>query len=276
MKTERIVIVAPTFDSALQAKVLGMVRAHLQPGQDLQLLPVTDDPKVQKERLLKLLQKSRPAALIAVDVSPDESTVAAYVAAGAPVVVIDEEAAGAATVTTDNLRGGWLAADFLAKKGRKRIAVVSGQTSVKGGYNALQRVNGVRQALSAHKLTIPEGCLIEVAHYSFSDGVESMARFLDEKREIDAIFCAAGDVCAGGLVKEARQRSVKIPADIAIVGFDDMDIARIITPPLTTIRQPLQEMADAAYRMAVVERATTLENPRSVVFQPVLVEREST
>jgi DNA-binding LacI/PurR family transcriptional regulator len=276
MGSVRIAMVAPTFVSALQAKVLGMVKAHLGPGEELQVLSITDDSNVQKGHLQRLLHNTKPTALIAVDVSPDESTVAAYKAAGAPVVVMDEEARGAATITTDNLRGGWLAGELLAGKGRKRVAVVSGQTQVKGGYNALQRVNGVKQALASHGLSIPAGCLIEVLHYSYKDGIESMAKLLNEKKAVDAVFCAAGDVCASGLLKEAQHRGTKVPADIAIVGFDDMDIAQIVSPSLTTVQQPLEEMSDAAYRMAVSERADTLVKSPRVVFPPRIIERMST
>ena len=64
---------------------------------------------------------------------------------------------------------------------------------------------------------------------------------------MDAIFCAAGDNCAQGLLSVAREQGVRIPEDVAIVGFDDLLIAQLSSPPLTTIRQPIKEMAEAAY-----------------------------
>ena len=168
-----------------------------------------------------------------------------------------------------------MAGDYLAKLGRKRIAAVSGRMHVEGGYNAMMRVSGMVRALAENGLTLPEGGLIEVISYSYNDGVEAMAKFLDEKRGIDAIFCAAGDMCALGMLKTARERGIKIPEDIAVIGYDDLDAARTSRPALTTIKQPLEKMAIAALNMAVVERTEILMKPKKIVFNPELIKRAS-
>jgi len=93
-------------------------------------------------------------------------------------------------------------------------------------------------------------------HYSREDGIEVMPILLDAG--VDAIFCTAGDNCALGLITVAKERNVRIPEDVAIIGFDDLLIAQISTPKLTTIRQPLKEIADAAYKMAVIQREEIL------------------
>jgi len=92
---------------------------------------------------------------------------------------------------------------------------------------------------------------------------------------VDAIFCAAGDNCAQGLLAVARDRGIRIPEDVAIVGFDDLLIAQLSTPALTTIRQPLKEMAEAAYKMVVFQREDILRHPKNAVFNPELVVRKS-
>jgi len=68
---------------------------------------------------------------------------------------------------------------------------------------------------------------------------------------------------------------VRIPENISIVGFDDLPIARLLTPTLTTIKQPLMEMAEAAFKMAVTERDEILRNPKKIIFNPELVIRKS-
>jgi LacI family transcriptional regulator len=114
---------------------------------------------------------------------------------------------------------------------------------------------------------------MEVFHYSREDGIEVMPKLLDSC--VDAIFCAAGDNCAQGLLTVARERGVRIPEDVAVVGFDDLLIAQLSTPALTTIRQPLKEMAEAAFKMAVIHRGEILRKPRNKVFNPELVIRKS-
>jgi DNA-binding LacI/PurR family transcriptional regulator len=269
----QIAVAAANFAHTFPAQMMTYLHGNLRPGQSIIQCSTAGMADTAKDRLEKMLEKSRPAALIGICIKPDEATVAAYKAAGVPVVLIDEEIPGASTVTTDNFMGGYIAGDYLAKKGKKNIAVVSGRMRVEGGYNAIQRVTGLIKALADNGLTLPEGGLIEVISYSYNDGIESMAKFLDEKRKIDAVFCAAGDMCAVGLMKTARERGVKIPDDLSVIGYDDIDVAATSRPPLTTIRQPIDQIAATAIQMAIVEKTEILMNPKKIVFNPELVVR---
>ena len=269
---KRVVIVAPTFGSALQISLVRNIRKFFAP-EEIALRSATDDADKQIECLNKILAQNKPTALIAMDIRPDSNTISTYTDANVPIILFDEEAAGVSTIAIDNIKGGHIAGQYLISKGKKNIAIVSGRTKVKGGYNAERRFNGFQQALKAKGLSIPGGCMIEVMHYSREDGIEVMPKLLS--LGVDAIFCAAGDNCAHGLLTEARDRGVRIPYDVAIVGFDDLPIARLSTPTLTTIKQPLEEMAEAAFNMIVTHRDTILRNPQKAIFNPELVIRQS-
>jgi LacI family transcriptional regulator len=268
----RIVIVAPTFGSAIQISLVQNFRKLFTP-EEMARRSATDDTDKQMECLKQILVQNKPTALIAMDIRPDSHTISTYSAANVPIILFDEEAAGVSTIAIDNYKGGLIAGEYLVSKGKKKIAIVSGKTKVKGGYNAELRLNGFQQALNAKGLSIPQGYIIEVMHYSREDGIEVMPKLLT--KGVDAIFCAAGDNCAQGLMTVARDRGVRIPFDIAIVGFDDLPIARLLTPTLTTIRQPLEEMAKAAYNMIVTHRDTILRKPQKAIFNPELVIRQS-
>jgi LacI family transcriptional regulator len=229
----RVVIAAPTFGSPFHISMIDNLRKLFKPEQMTQR-SVTDDIAIQKGRLKQVLEQTKPTALIAISIRPDSDTIAAYNAGNVPIILIDEETTGVSTITTDNCEGGRIAGEYLMKIGKKKIAIVTGRTKVKGGYNAEQRLKGV-----------------------------------------DAIFCAAGDNCALGLLSGARDRGVRVPEDVAIVGFDDLLIAQLSTPALTTIRQPLKEMAEAAYNMVVNQRDQILNKPQNAVFHPELVIRKS-
>ena len=161
----------------------------------------------------------------------------------------------------------------LSQKVGKRSPLYPARLRCGGGYNAEQRIKGFQQALSAGKRSIMPECLIEVIHYSREEGISVMPKLLHIG--VDAIFCAAGDNCAIGLLIVARERGVRIPEDIAIIGFDDLLIAQLSTPKLTTIRQPLKEMAEAAYKLAVGHRDEILHKPQRMIFKPELVVRQS-
>jgi DNA-binding LacI/PurR family transcriptional regulator len=268
----KVIIAAATFQAAIHIALHKQFEKLFKPGE-MTLRSLTGHADVQMERLHKELEQTRPTALIALDIHPDSKTIAAYTAAGVPIILTNEEAAGVSTVSPDNFMGGQIAGEYLVKRGKNKIAIVSGRTHVEGGFNAEQRLKGFQKALGAGKISLPPGCLVEVTNYTREDGIEVMPKLIDIG--VDAIFCAAGDNCATGLLSAAKDHGVKVPEDIAIIGFDDLLIAQLSTPSLTTIKQPLEKMAEAAYKMAVIDRDKTLRNPQKAIFSPELIIRKS-
>jgi DNA-binding LacI/PurR family transcriptional regulator len=241
--------------------------------EEMALRSLTGEADLQKDRFRQALEQTRPTALIALDIRPDPDIVSLYKTANIPIILFDEEAAGVSTIAIDNYKGGHMAGEYLVGKGKKKIAIVTGRTKIKGGYNAERRLSGFQQALKEKGVSLPNGYVIEVKYYSREDGIDVMPKLL--AMGIDSIFCAAGDNCAQGLLSVAKDRGVRIPEDVAIVGFDDLPIARLSTPALTTIRQPLKEMAEMAYKMAVNQRDEILHHPKNILFNPEMVIRKS-
>jgi DNA-binding LacI/PurR family transcriptional regulator len=112
-----------------------------------------------------------------------------------------------------------------------------------------------------------------VPNYSREDGVAAMPKLIGVG--VDAIFCAAADNCALGLLSVAKERGIRIPEDIAIVSFDDLPVAQTSTPGLTTIRQPMKEIVETAYKMATTQQDEILINPKKVLLEPKLIIRQS-
>lgn len=255
-----------------QAEICKQLRKLLKPDE-FTLRSMTDDSVEQNKRLLATLKQIHPSAVVAISIQPDPETIMAYRKAEIPMVLIDEEAEGVSSITSDNFMGGHLAGEHLILKSRKNLAVVSGRTQVKGGYNAVQRVKGFREALRLKKVTLPQDHLFEVPHYSREDGTQLMPELL--QKNFDAIFCAAGDNCAIGLMTVAKDQGVRIPDDVAIIGYDDLLAARVSNPPMTTISQPLEKMAKTAYEMAVLKKDEIFFKPKKVTFNPELIIRQS-
>jgi DNA-binding LacI/PurR family transcriptional regulator len=268
----KVVLAAPTFGSAVQISIVAQFRKLFKP-EEMALRSATDDVNKQTECLNQVLLQNKPTALIAADIRPIPEIISLYKAANVPIILINEESPGVSIIAIDNGKGGRIAGDYLVSMGKKKIAIIIGKSRVQGDYNSELRLKGFQQALAAKGLSIPQGGIVEVLHYSREDGVEAMPKLL--ALGVDAIFCAAGDNCAQGLLNVARDRGVRIPENISIVGFDDLPIARLLTPTLTTIKQPLMEMAEAAFKMAVTERDEILRNPKKIIFNPELVIRKS-
>lgn len=183
-----------------------------------------------------------------------------------PWVHIAPEATGmAGAVELDNRAGGRLAANHLLETGRRRLAHVAGF-----GREGQERDLGWREALHAAGVT-PVGAAL--GDYSQAAGRVATRAILDRVGPggLDGLFLA-GDVMAAGAMRELREAGLRVPEDVAVIGFDDADFAGMLEPPLTTVRQPAKDMGAAAARLLL--QSYTLKLLESLARQPVLFEPE--
>ncbi|HYD42763.1 MAG TPA: substrate-binding domain-containing protein [Anaeromyxobacter sp.] len=198
---------------------------------------------------------------------------------GIPIITVDEEGVGSSEVSCDNVKAGYLAGRHLIETGRKALALLAGPSVAPGAhYNAVRRRQGFERALAEAGMRLPPERFASCIEYSRKDGVSALESFLKSGQPIDGIFCAAGDAAAGGILAAAREHKLAIPADLAVVGFDDLPTAAISDPPLTTIRQPTTRIAQEALRLATQKEnfAAILEKPETIHLEPTLVKRGST
>ncbi len=271
----KIAVAAANFAHVFPAQMLIDIEKNLPQGYGLIRVMTAGIQEQEHDRLLRVLEKEKPCALIGVCISPDREILSEYKKKNVPVILIDEISEGATTITTDNFAGGYIAGEYLANLGKKNIAIITGRMNVEGGYNSKQRTAGFEKALKDKGLMIKPENINEVISYSFNEGAKVMAEYKDRASIPDAIFCAAGDMCALGVIKTSREIGIKIPLDMALIGYDDIDKAQISKPPLTTIRQPVIEMAKKAVELSVTDPEKISLIPQSIILKPELVKRES-
>jgi LacI family transcriptional regulator len=271
-----IVITAPYFGSSFQIAILEHFKKLIKP-ENLSFRSSTNELDKQSENLKKIFMENKPTVLIAISMSPRSDIVSYYKSNNVPIILIDEEASGASTIAIDNYKGGQIAGEYLISKGRKKMAIVNGRLNTAGNYAgnycARLRFKGFSDALRNKGLSIQIGCNVEVPNYSREDGLAVMPKLISAG--VDAIFCAAADNTALGLLASAKERGVRIPEDVAVVGFDDLPAASLSTPGLTTIRQPLKDIAETAYKLSTAQREEILAYPKKILFEPKLVIRQS-
>lgn len=147
-------------------------------------------------------------------------------------------------VKIDNISSGQMAACHLIATGRKKIAMIAGPLH----YSVCRdRLTGYRQSLNEAGLETRAEWLVE-GNFSMASGYEAMQRLLALEELPDAVFCA-GDEMAIGAQAAIRERGLRVPQDIALIGFDDLRFAAYASPPLTTIRQPAAQLGDLAVRL---------------------------
>ncbi|HRU40253.1 MAG TPA: substrate-binding domain-containing protein, partial [Candidatus Goldiibacteriota bacterium] len=194
-------------------------------------------------------------------------------------VLIENSMACAYSVNTDNRKAGYIAAEYLIKSGRKRIGLISGgimKGSAHGySYSAAGRKAGFIAAFEAAGLKAREKTMITAGQYTIEEGMNLFGTLTEKEEKIDAVFCASGDMTALGVMEAAKKRGMKVPDDLAVIGFDDMQTSEFLNPPLTTVRQNIDKIGAAALDISVAAIEKSAVPARNVVIEPELVIRKS-
>lgn len=173
-------------------------------------------------------------------------------------------------ISVDHLQGAYLATEHLIKLGHKKIGCITGPLILD---DARQRLAGYKQALKDNGIKIDENLIFE-GDYSFEKGKMGCDDLLE--KNITAIF-AANDFSAMGALASIKEHNLVVPRDISIVGYDDIAFASLLEVPLTTIRQPIEEIGQKATE--VIELLVNSENDiknKIVILEPKLIVRNST
>jgi LacI family xylobiose transport system transcriptional regulator len=191
----------------------------------------------------------RPTGVILVlsDLSPGQR--AQLMTRKIPFVVVDpagDPGADVPSIGSANWNGGLAATRHLIELGHRRIGVIAGPPSM---MCSRARLDGFRAAMETAGLSV-DPAMIRAGNFHIEGGYDNGRALLTSARPPTAIF-AGSDLQALGLYEAARELGLRIPKDLSVVGYDDLPVARWVGPPLTTIRQPLEEMAEAATRLVV-------------------------
>jgi LacI family transcriptional regulator len=191
-----------------------------------------------------------------------------------PLVVIDPLNLPHTRVTSigsTNFAGGLAATQHLLSLGHRRIAYVGGPATAACNQ---ARLHGYLAAMEAAGELVPPD-YVRTGHFRYPDGVVGGEALFDLPQRPTAVF-AGSDETAFGVIEAARARGLRIADDLSIVGFDDIQVARMASPPLTTVRQPLREMGGVAVRTALRLAAGEKIDSHHVELATELVVRGST
>ncbi len=180
-----------------------------------------------------------------------------------------ENAAYTAVVPSEVL-GGFNATEALIDAGCQRIAFIGGEEWMDA---AQDRMEGFRNALSTHDMR-PNPSFIQSGNFLPSGGYDATRRLLEQRPQPDGIFCA-NDLMAIGAYQAIKEAGMKIPEEIRIVGYDDQELARHLTPPLTTVLLPHREMGQWAVNWLATKPETNTLSPKTIKLECPLVRRLS-
>ncbi|PKL91531.1 MAG: hypothetical protein CVV21_08085 [Candidatus Goldiibacteriota bacterium HGW-Goldbacteria-1] len=274
-----IAVVSKLFSNNFVHEILHGIEPHLFKGPyEVNYYPTTGRTDFENDILKTILLERRADAMISISVPMESDLLESYKNAGIPVVFIEETVEGGHTVKVDNVKGSYMAVEHLIKQGRKKIGIISGEfLDKRTNANVVERLIGYRKAMEDYELEFDQKMVKHVAYYEFDEGVQRTKEFMAEYKDLDAIFCAAGDLVAMGAIEAIQQAGLDVPKDVAVVGYDDINVSEFTKPALTTVKQPLEKLGSEAFELAVrcINGQVGKDESRLIILDPKFIIRQS-
>lgn len=276
-RTDAVALAIPETEARLFAEpyfldIIRGVSAELAEA-DMQLLLTLIRSSKERQRFEQYLSAQRVDGVLLVSIHGDDPLPDLVRELGLPAVLNGRRSADepVAYVDSDNVGAGRSAVDHLAGRGRRRIATITGPLDM---YVARCRLDGYHQGIEAAGLPADDR-LVATADFTEEGGRRAMRELLDRCPDVDGVF-AASDVMAAGARGVLREAGRSVPDDVALIGVDDSAVARLMDPPLTSVRQPIEEMGRRMARALLQEITGPGPRPCRVVLPTELVVRDST
>ncbi len=239
------------------------------------LLGNSDEDPTRERAYLDLFEEQRAHGVLLSPIGDVSERIARLRERGIPVVLVDRlsDDPGLGSVSVDDVAGGRLAVEHLLGRGRRHIAFVGGSLAIR---QVADRLAGARAAVEAHggaRFEVFETDALTVLEGRRA-GTAIAQRAAGERP--DAVFAANDLVATGVLQALAFGSPVRVPEDVALIGYDDIDFAMSTVVPLSSIRQPSAAIGATAVRVLLEEARDPGRQAEHVVFQPELVARAST
>jgi LacI family transcriptional regulator len=236
------------------------------------MLSLLNGPPRQEELYRRLVHGGHLDGVLVASARMDDPLIPKLLNDDVPFILVGRHAdSRVGYVDVDNVAAARMAVEHLIRLGHKRIATVTGPLSMASGED---RLAGYHQALEAHRLPVKDELVVE-GDFTEGSGAMGMQRLFSASPT--ALF-AASDSMAVGALKALREADLRVPEDVALVGFDDVPIASAIEPALTTVRQPIERLGSMAADLLLnlIENPSDTEAPAHRLILPAkLIVRDS-
>jgi DNA-binding LacI/PurR family transcriptional regulator len=233
-----------------------------------------DDDSEKELNYLKVLRSSRVDGIIIAPTGKNAGYINNLLQSNIKIVLVDRLIGGVDcdAVLVDNEQGAYTAVEYLIDKGYKKIAIIDGFIDRTTGK---ERLKGYLRALNENNIQRNDD-FIKIKDFKKGSGIVFANELLENKNKPEAIFVANLDLTLGAILS-IKRLGLKIPDDIAVIGFDDSDWAQILEPPLTTISQPVYDLGTTAAERLIknIENDNSKREKLIVTLNTKLIERGS-
>jgi LacI family transcriptional regulator len=271
-RSKMLGLVLPDIENAFFASFASAAESHAYAnGYSLILCNTCNDP-AREAHYLDLLKSRQLDALILLPTTTQLTNEQMVNLDGLPIVIADENIPklDVSRVFVDNSEGGYLATRHLIESGHRAVAHIAGPPLFLSGK---ERLEGYRRALDEYGIPFRDEYVIH-GPYETGFGKEASLSLLELALPPTAIF-AASDITALGVLQAVRELNLRIPQNVSLVGFDDMPYAQLLSPALTTVRQPVRDMGRCAVDAIVKQLAGTLPRKDEIRLPVALILRDS-
>lgn len=269
--TKTLGMMIPNCSNPYFAEIVRSVEDHCFASGYTLILCNTDDEPRRQSVYLKVLAEKRVDGLIIISTGEASDLHALLQGLTTPTVLLDREVTHVHCdlVETAHLQGGQMATEHLVALGHRRIACIGGPADLSP---SAQRIQGWRNALAAAALADD---LLWHSDFSSQGGFNAMQEILQSPHRPSAVF-VCNDLMGIGALSAAHEAGLRVPQDLSVIGFDDIELARFTSPPLTTIVQPKQRIGQLAVDMLLERIQGGRTETKQMLLQPELVVRAST
>jgi LacI family transcriptional regulator len=272
-RTQTIGVLFPEVSGMLSSEVLEGVENAAHNGGFSVIVCNTASSGKRTVKYLRLLQEKRVDGIIFASENVKEEYYKIFQEMKVPVVLVSTASSHELPfVRVNDYEAAFQATEYLIKKGHKQIGMIGG--SLEDPIAGVPRMEGFQEAIQKHNLSFTENHLITNEGYRFKDGKESLPLLIEKFPGMTAVF-AASDEMAIGAMSAAHQRGIKVPEELSIIGYDNLKIAEMCYPALTTVSQPLKEMGQAAGEILVKMIKGEKKEAESLYMPFAIVERQS-
>ena len=189
-----------------------------------------------------------------------------------PAVIVDRDAniGSADRIIVNNEHGGYEAAKHLIELGFTKIGCISGPEGIS---SSIRRTEGFKRALTEYGITLDE-TLFYAGDFHYKGGKDAFFHFQRRRDLPEAVF-ACNDMMAIGFIHAAAANGVSVPDDVSVIGFDNIELAAVISPALTTVAQPIEEIAEIATQRLLKRIESRDGEVKRIVLEPRLIIRET-
>jgi LacI family transcriptional regulator len=232
----------------------------------------TDLDKEKEIEYLRILKEKMSDGIIYMSNSLDEDIMELLKELRLPMVLIEnmDPTGRVPSVSIDNEQAAYDGVTYLIKRRNKRIAYIGADKSLRN--LSAERYMGYERALKKNKIKIDDS-LVNFSGNKAKDGFEGINKIL-ESTEVDAVFCT-GDEIAMGVINALRERGIKVPEQVDVVGFDNIYASSIFYPKLTTVAQPMYDMGSVGMRMLIKIINNNELDIKNYILDHEIIERDS-